>query len=83
LKEWPVRWNDVAGSKVNFRTGLDGFNELREVRRQARRGIYDEAIRRTRAITATTDMRAPITGDEHDAPVSDISPELANAARRI
>lgn len=83
LKEWPVRWNDVAGSKVNFRTGLDGFNELREVRRQARRGIYDEAVKRTRAITARIDMRAPIVNDENDAPLSDISPELASATRRI
>jgi len=83
LKEWPVRWNDAPGSKVNFRTGLDGFAELREVRRQARQGIYDEAIKQTRAIVATTDMRAPIVSDSNDAPTSDISPELASPARRI
>jgi glycosyltransferase involved in cell wall biosynthesis len=83
LKEWPVRWNDVAGSKVNFRTGLQGFDELREVRRQSKQGTYDEAINQARAIGHNTDMRAPIVADSADAPASDISPELARTARRI
>ncbi|MFL6208148.1 MAG: dolichyl-phosphate beta-glucosyltransferase [Pyrinomonadaceae bacterium] len=83
LKEWPVRWNDVAGSKVNFRTGLQGFDELREVRRQSKLGTYDEAIKQARVICHNTDMRAPIVGDAADAPASDISPELASTARRI
>ena len=80
LKEWPVRWNDVAGSKVSFRSGLDGFVELREVRRQARQGIYNEAIARARALFNSRDMRAPLTDG---APASDIAPDLASAARRI
>jgi dolichyl-phosphate beta-glucosyltransferase len=83
LKEWPVRWNDVAGSKVNFRTGLQGFDELREVRRQSKQGTYDEAIKQARAICHNTDMRAPIVTDSAAAPASDISPELASLARRI
>jgi glycosyltransferase involved in cell wall biosynthesis len=83
LKEWPVRWNDVAGSKVNFRTGLQGFDELREVRRQSKQGTYNEAIKQARAICHNTDMRAPIVADSADAPASDISPELATVARRI
>jgi dolichyl-phosphate beta-glucosyltransferase len=83
LKEWPVRWNDVAGSKVSFRAGLEGFAELREVRRQARAGIYHEAITRARAIADSKDMRAPIVADLATPPVSDISPELASPARRI
>jgi glycosyltransferase involved in cell wall biosynthesis len=83
LKEWPVRWNDVAGSKVSFSAGLEGFFELREVRRKARQGVYDEAIFRTRALADSRDMHAPLL-DDHDAPpASDISPELANVARRI
>ncbi len=83
LREWPVRWNDVAGSKVNFRTGLDGFNELREVRRKAKQGIYDEAIKRAHAIAAATDMRTPIVDIGHAPTASDASPELASVARRI
>lgn len=83
LKEWPVRWNDVAGSKVNFRTGLQGFDELREVRRQSKQGTYDEAIKQAHAIRHNTDMRAPIVTDSAAAPASDISPELARLARRI
>ena len=83
LKEWPVRWNDVAGSKVSFRAGLDGFTELREVRRKARAGVYNKAIARARAISDSRDMRAPIVADSAAPPVSDISPELASPARRI
>ncbi len=83
LKEWPVQWNDVAGSTVNFLSGLDGFNELREVRRKARQGIYNEAIKRAHAVAADTDMRVPIVDAAHNAPASDASPDLASAARRI
>ena len=82
LYERPVRWDDVAGSKVTFRNGLDGFLELRELRRQARAGVYDEAIRRAREIASTPEARAPLPLG--DAPVpSDASPELASAGRRI
>lgn len=83
LKEWPVRWNDVAGSKVNFLTGLDGFNELREVRRKARQGVYAEAITQAHAVVAGTDMRAPLIDDAAGPAPSDASPELASVARRI
>ncbi len=83
LKEWPVRWNDVAGSKVNFLAGLDGFNELREVRRKARQGIYDEATKRAHAIAADTNMHTPLVDAAGHAPISDASPELARVARRI
>lgn len=83
LKEWPVRWNDVAGSKVSFGTGLRAFGELREVRRKARRGVYTEAIKQAQAICHSRDMRAPIVDDQSAAPASDISPELASTARRI
>lgn len=41
LKEIPVRWNDVAGSKVNvFRDSRRMLNEVRLIRRNAKRGIY-------------------------------------------
>ncbi|HZH89307.1 MAG TPA: dolichyl-phosphate beta-glucosyltransferase [Pyrinomonadaceae bacterium] len=82
LDERAVRWNDVAGSKVSFMNGLDGFLELRELRREAGRGSYDRAIEAVRVLTENPQARAPIF-DEDDAPESDVSPELASAARRI
>ncbi len=50
VKEIPVRWNHVEGSKVNVLS--DSFKMLGEVgliRRQARRGIYTKAIRAAKA----------------------------------
>jgi dolichyl-phosphate beta-glucosyltransferase len=82
LHERAVRWNDVAGSKVSFMNGLDGFLELRELRRQARRGNYDEAIQAARAVARSREGRAPLF-TEQDAPESDVSRELASASRRI
>jgi glycosyltransferase involved in cell wall biosynthesis len=83
LREVPVRWNDVAGSKVTLRAGLDGFLELRELRRQAKSGIYDDAIRRTRELISAPEAHAPIPLKEDETVASDVSPELADAARRI
>jgi glycosyltransferase involved in cell wall biosynthesis len=82
LHERAVRWNDVAGSKVSFMSGLDGFLELRKLRLEARRGSYDRAVEAARALAGSPQARAPmfIAGD---APGSDVSPELASAARRI
>jgi dolichyl-phosphate beta-glucosyltransferase len=51
LREVPVRWDHNEGSKVNVLT--DSFNMLSEVgliRRQARRGVYDNAIRAVREL---------------------------------
>ena len=53
LKEIPVRWDHAEGSKVNVAS--DSFRMLSEVgriRQQARRGVYD------RAIKAVHDMRS-------------------------
>ncbi len=42
LAEIPVRWNDVAGSKVNpLRDTRRMIGELTQIRRNARRGLYD------------------------------------------
>ncbi len=42
LSEIPVRWNDVAGSKVDvFRDTGRMVSELMQIRRNARRGVYD------------------------------------------
>lgn len=44
LKEIPVRWNNVEGSKVSvFRDTRRMFSELIQIRRNARRGRYDTA----------------------------------------
>jgi glycosyltransferase involved in cell wall biosynthesis len=83
LKERAVRWDDVAGSKVGFRTGLQGFDELRQVRRNARRGVYDEAIKAAREALARTRDAGPILLPDEAPPASDASPELASAARRV
>lgn len=41
LKEIPVRWNNDERTKVNiFRDSLRMFNEVREIRRNAKNGIY-------------------------------------------
>jgi glycosyltransferase involved in cell wall biosynthesis len=45
LREIPVRWNHVEGSKLEVaRDSWRMFNEVRLIRRQARRGVYDAAI---------------------------------------
>lgn len=42
LAEIPVRWNDVAGSKVSvFRDTRRMMSELSQIRRNARKGVYD------------------------------------------
>jgi len=42
LAEIPVRWNDVAGSKVSgFRDARRMVNELRLIRSSARKGLYE------------------------------------------
>ncbi len=41
LKEIPVRWDNDDRSKVNvFRDSLRMFNEVREIRRNAKKGLY-------------------------------------------
>ena len=42
LKEIPVRWNNVEGSKVDvFRDTSRMFTELLQIRRNAKLGLYD------------------------------------------
>lgn len=42
LKEIPVRWNDDIRSKVNvLRDSVRMFDEVRQIRRNAKKGIYD------------------------------------------
>lgn len=60
LCEQPVRWSDAAGSKVGLLSGLHGFRELWELRRQYRRGHYALALARTRAIAASQARRPAV-----------------------
>jgi glycosyltransferase involved in cell wall biosynthesis len=83
LFERAVRWDDVAGSKVSFRTGLQGFDELRQLRRNSRRGLYAEAIRRAGTLAARTRDAGPLLLPDETPPASDASPELASAGRRL
>jgi glycosyltransferase involved in cell wall biosynthesis len=84
LQEIPVRWDHYEGSKVNV--GRDSrlmFNEVRLIRRQAREGHYQQAIAAAREAAR---QKAKTTGDNGEsgaASPSDVSPELADAARRI
>src|SRR5215212_5458283 len=49
LKEIPVRWDHNEGSKVTlFSDSFKMVNEVNLIRQQARRGVYDSAIRATR-----------------------------------
>jgi dolichyl-phosphate beta-glucosyltransferase len=76
LLERAVRWDDAEGSKVSFRTGLHGFSELRQIRRNAKRGLYDEAIRRARETAAEVGGARPVPPEEPE-PLSDYPRELA------
>ncbi len=75
MLEYPVRWNDVAGGSVSFKTGLQGFAELNEVRRNNARGLYDAAIARARAAAESVKNRRRLTDSSEVE--TDVSPELA------
>jgi glycosyltransferase involved in cell wall biosynthesis len=75
MLEYPVRWNDVAGGSVSFKTGLQGFGELREVQRNAARGLYDDAVTRAREAAERVKNHRRLT--ELAAAETDVSPELA------
>lgn len=49
LEEVPVRWDHNDGSKISvMRDSVRMFNEVRDIRSAARRGVYSEAIERAR-----------------------------------
>jgi dolichyl-phosphate beta-glucosyltransferase len=74
MLEYPVRWDDVAGGSVSFRSGLQGFAELREVKRNAARGLYDAAVESAREAAERVKNRRCLADAEVE---SDVSPELA------
>jgi glycosyltransferase involved in cell wall biosynthesis len=75
MLEYPVRWDDVAGGSVSFKTGLQGFAELNEVRRNNARGLYAAAIARAREAAESVKHHRRLTDDA--GVTSDVSPELA------
>lgn len=75
MLEYPVRWDDVAGGSVSFKTGLQGFAELREAQRNAARGLYDAAIARAREAAESIKNRRRLTADAEVE--TDVSPQLA------
>ena len=80
LLERAVRWDHNDGSKLSpVRDGLRMLQEVRIIRGQARRGVYDRAIRAVRELHG----RVPLMPGDAREPESDVSPELASAARRI
>jgi dolichyl-phosphate beta-glucosyltransferase len=83
LQEIPVRWDHNDGSKVNvMRDSMRMFNEVRTIRSQSRRGIYDEAIKAAQTQLAretNQSQRQPAT----ESTESDIAHNLADAARRF
>jgi glycosyltransferase involved in cell wall biosynthesis len=82
LKEIAVRWDHNDGSKLSvWRDTPRLIEEVRTVRRQARRGVYDQAIAAVRAqlakeqlVSGTSDFEVPTSGE---------SPEVISAAREI
>jgi glycosyltransferase involved in cell wall biosynthesis len=53
LKEIPVRWDHNEGSKITlFTDSFKMVNEVGLIRQQARRGVYDTAIRATHELRA-------------------------------
>src|SRR5918911_1898257 len=64
MLEYPVRWDDVAGGSVSFKTGLQGFAELNEVRRNNARGLYDAAIARAREAAESVKSHRRLNGAE-------------------
>lgn len=75
MLEYPVRWDDVAGGSVSFKTGLQGFAELNEVRRNNARGLYDAAIAHAREAAESVKHHRRLT--ETSEIETDVSPELA------
>lgn len=67
LREVPVRWDHNEGSKVSVaRDSLRMFDEVRTIRAQARRGVYDEAIKAAQSQSAR-EREQPASADDNAA----------------
>lgn len=82
LQEIPVRWDHNEGSKVSvMRDSLRMFDEVRTIRGQARRGVYDKAMNAARAQAARESENLQ-RDSESDSTAADVSPDLLDVARR-
>lgn len=82
LLECPVRWDHYEGSKLSpARDGLRMLNEVREIRANARRGLYEKAINDVRQLIAPQHTNPG--NDNLIEAESDASPHLASPAQRI
>jgi glycosyltransferase involved in cell wall biosynthesis len=67
LKEVAVRWDHNDGSKLSVVSdSLRAFNEIRLIRRQASRGVYDAAIKVARAAASRERVGRGRAGDAHE-----------------
>ncbi len=79
LLEVPVRWDHNTGSKVSVvRDSLRMFNEVRTIRSQSRRGVYDEAIKLA-AEQLTKEKQNPGDSFKDDFHKETIAQELADS----
>lgn len=84
LREIPVRWDHYEGSTVDVtRDSWRMFNEVRLIRRQARDGVYQQAIKAAREVAKRERELAVHATINNAAPASDASPELADATHRM
>jgi len=85
--ERAVRWDHYEGSKLNpLRDGFRMLEEVRLIRRNARRGTYDAAIKSARALSGQQRESVPFvsTGAAGvGAHESDASPNIISPAHRI
>lgn len=80
LQEIPVRWDHYEGSKVSvMRDSVRMFEEVRLIRAQARRGLYDEAIREVQAVREQPPPEPESAATVKDEPAHG----LADAASRF
>ena len=75
MLEYPVRWDDVEGGSVSFKSGLQGFAELNVVRRNGARGLYEAAVAAAREAAERVRNRRRLSDDAEV--VTDVSRELA------
>jgi Arc/MetJ-type ribon-helix-helix transcriptional regulator len=77
LRELPVRWNHNEGSKVEvMRDSLRMLSEVRAIRQQAARGLYQSAINAARA--ALRQQSEPMPTQDSDERQQQIQMGLAH-----
>jgi dolichyl-phosphate beta-glucosyltransferase len=71
LQEIPVRWDHCDGSKVSLRRhSLQMLQEIQRIRRQARAGVYENAIARIRAAVGESSAAAGHRMDDRGAAIA-------------